>query len=182
MWTPLEAEHLHITVADRGPFWRKGPHTLQLLLGAPSKAEYFRITVDVGAPFLSEVLKHCSCCCWPFESRVLSYDLFQCVLYMWIISFSPKTKKIYTRNTSREPLKRRARCKCLACLPLNTPLTIVSKIYHFHMVAKFFTKDLKVFVHLWQKHFKKWLSFWQYWLFDISNVFFNSYFILTIYF
>ena len=35
---------------------------------------------------------------------------------------------------------------------------------------------------LMAKHLKKWLSFWQYWLFDISNVFFNSYFILTILF
>ena len=54
------------------------------MLGAPLKAEYLHLAVTVGGPF---------------ERRVLIYDLLQNISYEWIISFSPKLRKIYARNT-----------------------------------------------------------------------------------
>ena len=90
------------------PLWKQSTFKLQLLLGAPFKAKYLRSTVSVVGPF---------------ESRVLTYDQLCSTLYVWIISFSSKLRTIYTRNTSRGgPQKRGARGKCLARLPLNTPL------------------------------------------------------------
>ena len=61
-------------------------YTFQWLLGAPLKAKYLHSTVSVGGPF---------------ESRVLTYDLLCSTLYVWIISFSSKLRKMYARNTSR---------------------------------------------------------------------------------
>jgi len=46
-----------------------------LLLGIPLKAKYLHIAVSVGGPF---------------ESRVLTYDLFCSALYEWIIKFLQK--------------------------------------------------------------------------------------------
>jgi len=65
---------------------------LQLLLGAPFKAKYLHSTVSVGGPF---------------ESRVLTYELLCSTLYVRIISFSSKLRKIYARNTSRRGTKKR---------------------------------------------------------------------------
>jgi len=72
------------------------------------KEKYLHIIVSIGVPF---------------ESRVLTYDLLCSTFYEWIISFSPKIRKVYAReNTSMwEPQKGGARGKCLARLPLNTP-------------------------------------------------------------
>ena len=94
-----------------GPLWKQSTFKFQLLLGAPFKAKYLHSTVSVGGPF---------------ESRALTYDLLCSTLYVWIISFSSKLRKMYTHNTSwAGPQKGGARGMCLARLPLNTPLLAV---------------------------------------------------------
>jgi len=95
-------------------------------VGARMKVEYLRITVAVGGPFESRAITHHSFC-WPFENRVLTYDLFRSILYEWIISFSPKMRKVYERNTFKGTLKRGPEGKCLACLLLN-PLLIINTL------------------------------------------------------
>ena len=98
-------------------------YTFQWLLGAPLKAEYLQIAVAVGGPFKAKYLHSTVSVGGSFESRVLTYDLLCSTLYVWIISSSSKLRKIYVRNTSRGgPQKGGARGKCLARLPLNTPL------------------------------------------------------------
>ena len=92
-----------------GPLWKQSTFKLQLLLGGPFKAKYLHSAVSVRGPF---------------ESRVLTYDLLSSTLYVWIISFSSKIRKIYVRNTSRGAQKGGARGKCLARLLLYTPLVI----------------------------------------------------------
>ena len=85
---PLKAEYLHIAVSFRGPFnevWKQSTYTFQLLLGAPLKAKYLHITVSVVGPF---------------ESRVLTYDLICSTVHEWMISLSPKIRKMYARHTS----------------------------------------------------------------------------------
>jgi len=76
-------------------------------VGGPLKAKYLQITVSVEGPF---------------GSRVLIPDLLCSTFHEWIISFSQKIDKIYAHNTSSGGPKRGARSKCLARLPLNTPL------------------------------------------------------------
>jgi len=66
-----------------GPLWKQITFKLQLRLWAPLKAKYLSITVSVGGGL---------------ESRALTYDL---LWDEWLISFSPKVRKIYSRNTSR---------------------------------------------------------------------------------
>ena len=62
---------------------------MQLLLGAPSKAEYLHLTVAVGGPF---------------ECRVLTFDLLPNILHELIIPFSPKQCGIYAQKMSRRVL------------------------------------------------------------------------------
>jgi len=123
-----ESKVFHITLTAGGPseskvlthesccwgsLWKEGAPTLQLLLRAPLKAEYLHITVSFGAPMKVEYLHiavavggplesnipaHYSLLWGSFESRVLTYDLLCSTLYEWIISFSPKIRKIYARN------------------------------------------------------------------------------------
>jgi len=71
-------------------------------LGAPLKAKYLHITVSVGGPF---------------ESRVPTYDLLCSTLYEWIIGFSPKIRKIYTRNTSKGGPQKRGGLRQVPRLP-----------------------------------------------------------------
>ena len=63
---------------------KAGYRQIAIAVGAPLKAKYLHITVSVGGPF---------------ESGVLTYDLLCSTLYEWVISFSPKIRKIYSRNT-----------------------------------------------------------------------------------
>ena len=58
----------------------------------------------------------------PFEMGVLTYDLLRSILCEWIKRFSPKMRKMYTRNTSREAPRVGVRGKRLARLTLSTPL------------------------------------------------------------
>ena len=135
----LKAEYLHITVVVEGPFesrvltycsccwgplWKESSYAIQLLLGVRSKAEYVHIRVAVKRPF---------------GSRVLIYDLLRKILYEWIILFFTNMSKIYARNTSRGPLKVWARAKCLARLPLNTPLAVdhAGNPFRWSIVTKF---------------------------------------------
>jgi len=69
-----------------GPLWKQITFKLQLLLRAPLKAKYLHITVSVVGPF---------------ETKIPTCDLLCSTLYKWIISFSPKVRKIYARKTSR---------------------------------------------------------------------------------
>ena len=84
--------------------------TLQLLLWAPLEASKVPALFSVGGPF---------------ESGVLTCDMFCSTLYEWIISFSPKISKIYARKTYRGGQKKGPRGKCLTRLPLTTPLIVV---------------------------------------------------------
>ena len=121
--SPFKARYLHITVAVGGPFEsRVLPH--KFLSGAPStkfwsrvltqfcgswgplwKQITFKLQLLLGAPLKAKYLQ-VSLCREVFESRVLTYDLLCSTLYEWIIGFSPKIRKIYTRNTSRGAPKR----------------------------------------------------------------------------
>jgi len=74
-------------------YWGGGPfgkylHITVVVVGDPSKAEGFSITMAVGDPF---------------ESRVFTYDLLRCVLYERIISFSPKMRKFCAQSSSKGP-------------------------------------------------------------------------------
>ena len=97
----------------------------------------------VVVPFESRLPSNCSCYWGPIwkQSRLhahysvrrgvfLKADsvLMICFVafYKRIIRVSPKTRKIYVRNTSREGPERRARGKFLTRLSLNTPLVITS--------------------------------------------------------
>jgi len=75
-------------------------------LGAPLKADYLQIAVAVGAPLKSKYLHITVSVGGPFESRVLTYDLLCSTLYEWVISFSPKIRKIFVCNTSRDGPKK----------------------------------------------------------------------------
>jgi len=68
-------------------------------VGGPSKADYLQIAVAVGAALTAKYLHITVSVGGAFESGVLAYDLLCSTLYEWVISFSPKLRKIYSRNT-----------------------------------------------------------------------------------
>ena len=89
-WSSFEAfPYLHIRDASRalwkqskllrhysggwGPLWKQSTYTLQLLLGAPLKAEYLHITVVVGAPLKARYLHITIAVRDPFESKVFTH-------------------------------------------------------------------------------------------------------------
>jgi len=76
----LKAEYLHITVDVEG-------HSI---------SEYLHIPVTVGGPLKSEHLNILVAVGGSFESGV-TYLLMICfgVLYEWMVSFSPKMRKIF---------------------------------------------------------------------------------------
>jgi len=126
-WAPLQVEYLHIALSFRGPFnevWKQSIYTFQWLLGALLKTDYLQAAVCVGAPLEDKYLHIRVSVRGPFEIRVLTNDLLCSTLYEWIRSFLSKIRKIYACDTSRGPPKGGARGKCLARLPLNTPLSI----------------------------------------------------------
>jgi len=103
----LQLQYVHISVALGGSLRKQITFKLWLLSGASLKAKYLHITVSVGGALKAD------------------YLLMMCFIGHWIISFYPKIMKIYTRNTSRGPQKGGGvRGKCLACLPISTPLDV----------------------------------------------------------
>jgi len=70
-------------------------------LGAVLKTEYLLITVVVGDPIGSRVgyLHTTVAVGGPFEGKVMNYDVVRKILFERIISFSPKMRNIYARNT-----------------------------------------------------------------------------------
>ena len=122
--------------------WKQSTWTLQLLLGplwkdkvlthyscswgASSKAEYLPNTVAVTASLKAKYLHIAVAVGDLFESGEFTHDLLWSILYEWILSFSPKIRKIYVPSTWRGDPKQGVgdarRGKCLACFPLNLPL------------------------------------------------------------
>ena len=93
---PLEAEHLHITISH-------------MLLGTLLKAKYIHIIKAIGRP-----LK------WEYLLMIFFWK----ILHEWIMSFSPKVRKIFALNISRGGPKRGGG-EASASLPsLNTPLYV----------------------------------------------------------
>jgi len=70
-------------------------------IAGPLEADYLQIAVVVGGPFESKYLHITVFVGGPLKVRLLSCDLLCSTLYEWIISFSPKIRKIYARNTTR---------------------------------------------------------------------------------
>jgi len=80
-----------------------------MAVGGPFEAEYLHITAAVGSPFesIARVGLHITVAVGgAFERTVLTYDLLRSISYEWILHFSPKMRKSYTRNTTTGPLKR----------------------------------------------------------------------------
>jgi len=119
---PLKAEYLDIAVAVEDLLKVEYLH-ITVAVGAPAKVEYLRITLAVEGIF---------------ENRVLTYDLvrIRSIMYEWIISFTPKMRKIFARRTSRGPKVGGPRqVPCL--LPLKTQNSyIIQEKHELHLSDK----------------------------------------------
>jgi len=110
---PLKAEYLHNAVA----------------VGRPCKAEYLHITVVVGGPFENRVAYlHIAVALgsplWRQSTELRVWCGSQNII--WADNkFATKNEEYLRAKYLERAPKKGAWCKCLACLPLNTPLYII---------------------------------------------------------
>ena len=117
-------------------------YTMQLRLGALAKQSICPLQLlSVALWEQSSLLTHCSCCWRPLwtEGRVLNYHVVRKILYERMIHFSHTTWGMFmcempwwgpSKGGGRGQARHRG--KCLACLPLNTPLYRVAHADNFN--------------------------------------------------
>jgi len=140
-WAPLKARYLTHYSCYRVPLWKRSEptYTLQLLLwslwnqsrlltrcscsGRPCEADYLHFTVVVGGPYESRVAY--------LHMAVALGALWKQSTELWCsseniiwaeIKVFIKNKEYIIYTLKGAPKKEGGREKCLACLPLNTPL------------------------------------------------------------
>jgi len=138
LWKQSTVGYLHITMAVGGILKaEQATYTLQqLLLGALLKAEHLHITVAVWGFFQSRVgylhtLQLLLGALWKLSRPTYLWSASKYgLLYPWIISFSPKLRKMYARNTSREALEKGSPRQ----VPRSPPLK--STTVHTHSISQ----------------------------------------------
>jgi len=115
---PSPLSHQGKLQTPKFPNWNM-KHWKSVKLGDPLKEKCLYITVNLGS-FESKVFTHCNCCWGPFESKVA-------YLYVTVAIGRPLKAEYWIMMWSEIPWggsEKGDRGKCLACLPLNTPLYI----------------------------------------------------------